>query len=102
MSKTPFRLGLRTLAGALIVVIASAVACGVAHIAEYALHSTLAVVYIAPRSGTPPTITCGPPTPLKRWSWRERRRQEPKSAPRAAHGTTARWLPRPRQKDLES
>ena len=50
MSKTPLRLGLRTLAGALIVVTASAVACGGGHhLAEYPFSTrTLAVVYIAP------------------------------------------------------
>jgi hypothetical protein len=50
MSKTPLRLGLRSLAGALIVVIASAVACGGGHhLAEYPFSTrTLAVVYIAP------------------------------------------------------
>ena len=50
MSKMPFRLGFRTLAGALIVVIASAVACGGGHhLAEYPFSTrTLAVVYIAP------------------------------------------------------
>ena len=50
MSKTPFGFGLRTLAGAVIVVIASLVACGGGHhLAEYPFSSrTLAVVYIAP------------------------------------------------------
>ena len=50
MSKTPFGLGLRTLAGASIVAIASLVACGGGHhLAEYPFSSrTLAVVYIAP------------------------------------------------------
>lgn len=50
MSKMPRRLGLRTLAGALIVVTASAVACGGGHhLAEYPFSTrTLAVVYIAP------------------------------------------------------
>ena len=49
MSK-PRRFGLRTLAGALIVVIASIGACGGGHhLAEYPFSSrTLAVVYIAP------------------------------------------------------
>jgi hypothetical protein len=50
MSKIPFGLGLRTLAGASIVAIASLVACGGGHhLAEYPFSSrTLAVVYIAP------------------------------------------------------
>jgi hypothetical protein len=50
MSEIPFGLGLRTVAGALIVVIASLVACGGGHhLAEYPFSSrTLAVVYIAP------------------------------------------------------
>lgn len=50
MSKMPRRLGLRTLAGGLIVVTASAVACGGGHhLAEYPFSTrTLAVVYIAP------------------------------------------------------
>ncbi len=50
MSTTPSRFGLRTLAGAVIVVIASLVACGGGHhLAEYPFSSrTLAVVYIAP------------------------------------------------------
>lgn len=50
MIKRPSRFGLRTLAGAVIVVIASLVACGGGHhLAEYPFSSrTLAVVYIAP------------------------------------------------------
>ena len=50
MSKMPLRLGSRSFAGALIVVIASAVACGGGHhLAEYPFSTrTLAVVYIAP------------------------------------------------------
>ena len=52
MSKSPSRLGLRALAGALIVVIASSAACGGGHhLSEYPFSSrTLAVVYIAPPS----------------------------------------------------
>ncbi len=52
MSKSPSRLGLRVLAGALIVVIASSAACGGGHhLSEYPFSSrTLAVVYIAPPS----------------------------------------------------
>jgi hypothetical protein len=50
MIKAPPRFGLRTVAGAVIVVIASLVACGGGHhLAEYPFSSrTLAVVYIAP------------------------------------------------------
>ena len=50
MSKTPLRFGLRTLAGALIIVVASAVACGGGHhLADYPFSTrTLAVVYISP------------------------------------------------------
>jgi hypothetical protein len=52
MSKRPPRFGLRTLAGALIVVVASIGACGGGHhLSEYPFSSrTLAVVYIAPPS----------------------------------------------------
>ena len=52
MSKSPSRIGLRVLAGALIVVIASIGACGGGHhLSEYPFSSrTLAVVYIAPPS----------------------------------------------------
>jgi len=50
MSKSPLRSGLRTLTGAIIVVVASLAACGGGHhLSEYPFSSrTLAVVYIAP------------------------------------------------------
>ena len=52
MSKSPLPIGLRTVAGAAITVIASLAACGGGHhLAEYPFSSrTLAVVYIAPPS----------------------------------------------------
>ena len=52
MSKSPVRFGLRTLAGALIVIVASIGACGGGHhLSEYPFSTrTLAVVYIAPPS----------------------------------------------------
>ncbi len=52
MSKSPLPIGLRTVTGAVITVIASLAACGGGHhLAEYPFSSrTLAVVYIAPPS----------------------------------------------------
>ncbi|MDP9200467.1 MAG: hypothetical protein M3P26_00840 [Gemmatimonadota bacterium] len=51
MSKSPLRFGLRTLAGALIIVVASIACGGGHHLSEYPFSSrTLAVVYIAPPS----------------------------------------------------